>query len=125
MSDLAPANDLAPRAPLSSDATLIEQWAAAEDAARVVAMLAGRNAPANDDEAEARIGLLARLPDTRSRAAVFALHDLVATMRTGLDALLGAHGTSSDPQVAARRLWSEYERGRAQVLSEAASALGH
>ena len=125
MSDLAPSPELAPRAPLSSDATLIEQWAAVEDAARVVAMLAGRNAPIQDAEAGARIGLLAHTTETRSQAAVFALHDLVATMRAGLDALLGAHGTSADPQIAAQRLWSEYERGRGQVLAEAASALGY
>ncbi len=128
MSDLAPFPDLAPGrtsgASLSSDATLMEQWAAVEDAARVVALLAGRDAPIQDAEAGSRIGLLARMPDTRSQTAVFALQDLVATMRAGLDALLGAHGTASDPQVAALRLWSEYERGRGHVLSEAAAALG-
>ncbi|WP_370184282.1 hypothetical protein [Alteriqipengyuania sp.] len=109
---------------MSSDATLMEQWSAVEDAARVVAMLAGRDAPLLDAHGEARIGLLARMPETRSQAAVFALQELVATMRVGLDALLGAHGTSSDPQPAAQRLWSEYERGRSKVLAEASSALG-
>tara|TARA_B100001179_G_scaffold47218_2_gene31564 strand:- start:741 stop:1118 length:378 start_codon:yes stop_codon:yes gene_type:complete len=124
MSDLAPAPDLAPRPQLASDATLMEQWAAVEDGARVVAMLAGRDTPLHDAHGEARMGLLARMSEQRSQPAMFALQELVATMRVGLDALLGAHGTSADPRPAAVRLWNEYERGRAKVLAEAASALG-
>ena len=125
MSDLAPHHEFATPAPLSGEATLVEQWAAVEDAARVVAMLAGRPAPLQDVHGGARIGLLAQADTARTAPAAFALHELVATMRAGLDALLGAHGTSSSPQAAAQRLWSEYERGRAQVLREAALALGH
>tara|TARA_R100001129_G_scaffold95683_2_gene65276 strand:+ start:662 stop:1039 length:378 start_codon:yes stop_codon:yes gene_type:complete len=123
MSDLAPNHDLAPREPLTEEANLIEQWAAVEDAARVVAMFAGRPTPRNDTHVQGRIGLLARTGAGRSDAAVFALHELVATMRVGLDALLGAHGSSANPQVAAARLWTEYERGRAKVLAEAELAL--
>lgn len=124
MSDLAPIHDLAPREPLTAETNLIEQWAAVEDAARVVAMLAGRAAPPDDSDGEQQIGLLARTDPGRSEAAVFALHELVATMRVGLDALLGAHGSSANnTQVAAVRLWDEYRRGRAKVLCEAAIAL--
>ncbi|MBD59843.1 MAG: hypothetical protein CL808_06965 [Citromicrobium sp.] len=123
MSDLASQSDLVPSAELSEGATLIEQWAAVEDAARVVAMLAGRPAPVEDVHAGARIGLLARGDSARGGPAAFALSELVATMRVGLDALLGAHGTQASPQAAARRLWQEYERGRARVLAEAAQAL--
>ncbi|WP_370034446.1 hypothetical protein [Qipengyuania mesophila] len=124
MSEPALSHDTAQDATLSGEATLVEQWAAVEDAARVVAMLAGRPAPLLDPHGEARIGLLARAHPPRSQSAVFALHELVATMRAGLDALLAAHGTAANSQVAARRLWSEYERGRSKVLAEAAAALG-
>ncbi len=123
MSDLAPHPDLAARPPLSAESTLMEQWAAVEDSARVVAMLAGRPAPRQDDASDARIAQLARGPSNRSRDAVQALGELVATMRVGLDALLGAYVSAGDPQVAASRLWNEYERGRAKVLSEVATAL--
>ena len=127
MSDLAPSSELSvdeARAGIPvADATLIEQWGAVEDAARVVALLAGRPAPPEDTAAVARIGLLARSDGGRSRPAVYALGELVATMRAGLDALLAAHGTSANPQAAAYRLWNEYERGRAQVLAEAEAAL--
>lgn len=123
MSELAPQTDLAAPSSEPGEATLVEQWAAVEDSARVVAMLAGKPAPVHDVHAEARIGLLARADRSRSKSAIFALGDLVATMRAGLDALLAAHGTSANPQIAAARLWNEYERGRAKVLSEAASAL--
>ncbi len=123
MSNLAPDQDLAPRAPLSNETTLVEQWAAVEDAARVVAMLAGRSAPRADIDGQERVGALARANPARAEAATFALHELVATMRAGLDALLGAHGTSANPQAAAVRLWDEYTRGRTKVLSEAEIAL--
>ncbi|MEL7687185.1 hypothetical protein AAG596_05945 [Citromicrobium bathyomarinum] len=123
MSDLAPQADLAPPHPLDAGSTLVEQWGAVEDAARVLAMLAGRPTPVHDVHAEARIGLLAAVQGTRGDAAIFALAELVATMRAGLDALLAAHGTSANPHAAAIRLWNEYERGRAQVLGEAATAL--
>ena len=127
MSDLAPDHELAPRADaaeaLGDDATLVEQWSAAEDAGRVVAMLAGRGAPAEDVHAAVRIGMLARAPRDRSGPARAALGELVATMRAGLDALLAVHGTTANTQAAATRLWHEYDRGRAQVLAEAASAL--
>ncbi len=108
---------------MSAEATLVEQWAAVEDAARVVAMLAGRAPPPIDIDGQERIGSLARATPGRGESASFALHELVATMRAGLDALLGAHGSAANPQAAASRLWSEYERGRAKVLSEAAIAL--
>lgn len=123
MSDLAPDMDLAPGEPLSDNATLIEQWAAVEDAARVVAMLAGRQTPFEDSQAQARIALIGRIDAERSAPTRAALGELVATMRAGLDALLGAHGTATKPRPAAERLWQEYERGRAAVLSEAALAI--
>ena len=123
MSDLAADRNLAPGQPLSDDATLIEQWSAVEDAARVVAMLAGRETPFDDPQAQARIALVARIEPARSGSTRAALGELVATMRAGLDALLGAHGTSAKPRPAAERLWQEYERGRAAVLTEAAMAI--
>lgn len=123
MSDLAPYPDLESRPAVSGETTLVEQWSAIEDSARVVAILAGRPAPRHDTSGEARIGQLARVDGARSKDAIQALGELVATMRVGLDALLGAHGTAADPHVAACRLWNEYERGRAKVLSEAAIAL--
>ena len=110
---------------MSAEATLVEQWAAVEDAARVVAMLAGRAPAPVDMDGQECIGSLARANPERGKAATFALHELVATMRAGLDALLAAHGTSAHPQAAAVRLWNEYERGRAKVLSEAEVALHH
>ena len=85
-------------------------------------MLAGRPTPVHDVHAEARIGLLAAVQCTRSDPAIFALGELVATMRAGLDALLAAHGTSADPRPAAHCLWREYQRGRAATLREAALA---
>ena len=132
MSDLAPQSDFSLRADtrtgtaptLDAQATLIEQWGAVEDAARVVAMLAGRPTPVDDPYGTARIGLLARSHPDRLDATSSALSDLVATMRAGLDALLAVQGTATDTHPAATRLWSEYERGRAEVLAEAASALG-
>ena len=124
MSDLAPHHEFAAINPLSGEPTLVEQWAAVEDAARVVAMLAGRPTPLQDVHGQSRIGLVASADSKRSETVVSELHALVATMRAGLDALLGAHGTAANPQIAARRLWGEYERGRARVLAEAAIALG-
>ncbi|MBB3034252.1 hypothetical protein [Alteriqipengyuania lutimaris] len=123
MSELAPRTDFETAPAASGESTLVEQWAAIEDSARVVAMLAGRPAPRHDAIGEAQIGQLAQVDGTRSNDATQALAELVATMRAGLDALLGAHGTDADPHVAARRLWTEYERGRAKVLSEVAIAL--
>ena len=104
------------------NSTLIEQWAAVEDAARVVAMLAGQPAPEPDAPAEALIARLAEVDTGRMQASILALDELVATMRFGLDALLAAHGTSADPRAAANCLWREYQRGRAATLREAALA---
>ncbi|MBH1942990.1 hypothetical protein I5L01_01970 [Erythrobacter sp. YJ-T3-07] len=104
------------------NATLIEQWAAVEDAARVVALLAGQPAPDHDASARMLIARLTRADAGRVQASILALDELVATMRFGLDALLAAHGTSADPRPAANCLWREYERGRAATLREAALA---
>ena len=98
------------------NATLIEQWAAVEDAARVVALLAGQPAPEFDAPAQALIARLTRADAGRTQASILALDELVATMRFGLDALL------ADPRPAAHCLWREYQRGRAATLREAALA---
>ncbi|NCP19623.1 MAG: hypothetical protein GW855_10755 [Erythrobacter sp.] len=120
-----PAHDraFATNAAPASGATHIEQWAAVEDAARVVAMLAGRQVTRADPIAAERIAQLAQTANDRSEPALFALQELVATMRVGLDALLSAHGTAANPRTAAVRLWSEYERGRAKLLRETDAAL--
>ena len=132
MSDLAPDHfpDPSPvRAPDNDsdgfergNATLIEQWAAVEDAARVVALLAGQPAPEHDASARMLIARLTKADAGRMQASILALDELVATMRFGLDALLAAHGTSADPRAAAHCLWREYLRGRAATLREAALA---
>ena len=130
MSDLAPDSRLAP--PADADApeanggetSVVAQWLAVEDAAKVLAILAGHAAPVEDAQAAARIRLLAQAAPSRVDAATFALCEMVATMRAGLDALLAAHGSAADARTAATRLWNEYERERAKVLAEVASALG-
>ena len=104
------------------NATLIEQWAAVEDAARVIALLAGQSAPEHDASARMLIARLTRADAGRTQGTILALDELVATMRFGLDALLAAHGTSADPRPAANCLWREYQRGRAATLREAALA---
>lgn len=104
------------------NATLIEQWAAVEDAARVVALLAGQPAPEFDASAQALIARLVRADAGRAQTSILTLDELVATMRFGLDALLAAHGTNADPRPAAHCLWREYLRGRAATLREAALA---
>ena len=132
MSDLAPTRFPGHQPVRASDsdidgfergnATLIEQWAAVEDAARVVALLAGQPAPEFDAPAQALIARLARADAGLMQASILALDELVATMRFGLDALLAAHGTSADTRPAANCLWREYQRGRAATLHEAALA---
>jgi hypothetical protein len=104
-------------APGVSETGGIGHWTALEQAARVVATLAGVEpeaaAPAEDD-LPARIWQADSWRRTRAEAGVA---DLAAIMEPGLAALLEVNARGADPRPAAAALWREFAAARAAILA--------
>ena len=104
-------------APGSADAGSPARWAAIEEAARVVAALAGVEP---DFRASAEDDLPARIrqadPWHRERAEA-GVADVAAIMEPGIAALLAVNARGAHPQPAAMALWREFVAARAAVLA--------
>lgn len=102
-------------APGSADSGGPARWAALEEAARVVATLAGVESDARasgEEDVPARI--LHADPWRRERAEA-GVADLTAIMEPGLAALLAVNARGADPRPAAIALWREFVAARAAI----------
>lgn len=88
------------------------RWAALQDAAAAVAVLAGiapQPLPACLRDLPLR---LPRLSGWRRRAIEQGIEDLAAIMEPGIAALLAVRGGGGNPAVPALALWREFEQAR-------------
>ena len=106
-------DDLGQRA----DGALAMRWSALNDAAHVVATLAGL-APEPDESAASEFP--AHLADAAGWRKTFAergIEDLTAVMEPGIAALLAAHARGVIPHSAALALWHEFVRTRSALIA--------
>ena len=102
-------------APGSADAGSPARWAALEEAARVVATLAGvepESRASGEDDLPAQIR---RADPWRRERAEAGVADLAAIMEPGLAALLAVNARGADPRPAALGLWREFVVARAAI----------
>jgi hypothetical protein len=111
---------ITPGAPAQAGAarsSAIGKWAALQNAANVVASLAGiEPRPANGDVSDFPSAIRKASPWRRTLAE-HSIHDLAAVIEPGLAALLGIDARGSDPRPAALALWREIEAARAAILA--------
>jgi hypothetical protein len=93
------------------------RWAALNDAANVIAALAGvepERPPPADDNFPA---LLSEAEEWRRERAEYGVADLAAIMEPGIAALLSVTARGADPRPAAQSLWREFVASRAAILA--------
>lgn len=97
------------------------KWLALNQAAEVVAMLAG--VEARHDAAAIRDfpQALERLPGWRRTLAENGIDDLAAIMEPGIAALLSVNARKADPSAPALALWREFRSARDALLALAAA----
>lgn len=90
------------------------RWSALQDAAAVVARLAGVTRPPHARDPRAA---LERAQGWRRQALGQALDDLCAIMEPGIAALLAVRAAGGDARVPALALWREYEAAERGLLA--------
>ena len=98
----------------SSAASL--KWAALQDAANVVAGLAGFEPERTTPEIRNFPALIRDAAPWRRELAERGIDDMAAVMEPGIAALLGVNARGADPRPAALALWREFTSARAAVL---------
>jgi hypothetical protein len=93
------------------------KWAALQDAANVVATLAGLELERTTAEIRNFPALIREAAAWRRELAERGIEDMAAVMEAGIAALLGVNARGADPRPAALALWREYIEARAAVLS--------
>ncbi len=93
------------------------KWAALQDAANVVAMLAGLEPERTTADIRNFPALIRDSAKWRREFADRAIDDMAAMMEPGIAALLGVNARGADPRPAALSLWREFTAARAAVLS--------
>lgn len=89
-----------------------DRWAAVEQAARVVALLAALEPDDALADSPALAGLIDQAEAWRRERAGQAVADLAAIMEHGLAALLAVNARGADPRPAAEALWHEFLAAR-------------
>ena len=93
------------------------KWAALQDAANVVAGLAGLEAERTTPEIRNFPALIRDAAAWRRELAERGIDDMAAVMEPGIAALLGVNARGADPRAAALALWREFTQARAAVLA--------
>ena len=93
------------------------KWAALQDAANVVASLAGLEAERTTAEVRNFPALVREAAKWRRELAECGIEDMTAMMEAGVAALLGINARGADPRPAALALWREFIAARAAVLA--------
>ena len=93
------------------------KWAALQDAANVVATLAGLDPERPEPEVRNFPALMRDAARWRRDLADQAIDDMSAMMQPGIAALLGVNARGADPRPAALALWREFGAARAAVLA--------
>jgi hypothetical protein len=92
-------------------------WAALQDAANVVASLAGLETERTTAEIRDFPALIRDAAPWRRELAERGIDDMTAFMEPGITALLGVNARGADPRAAALALWRECTQARAAVLA--------
>lgn len=102
------------------------KWAALQDAAAVVANLAGIEVDRPTAEVRNFPAVIRDASGWRKELAEKGIDDLAAIMEPGIAALLAVNARGSDPGPAALALWREFHEARAALLALAppAGAMG-
>ncbi len=98
------------------------KWAALQDAAALVAMLAGLEPDPPSDAIRAFPGALRDAAAWRRETAEKGIDDLAAIMEPGIAALLAVNARGADTRAAATALWREFDAARAALLALAPPA---
>jgi len=93
------------------------KWAALQDAANVVAVLAGLEPERSTAEIRNFPALVRDAAKWRRELAERGIEDMAAMMEPGIAALLGINARGADPRPAALALWREFTAARAAVLA--------
>lgn len=93
------------------------KWAALQDAANVVAVLAGLEPERSTPEIRNFPALVREAAKWRREFAERGIEDMAAMMEPGIAALLGINARGADPRPAALALWREFAAARGAVLS--------
>ena len=104
-------------APGSADPGSPARWAALEEAAGVVATLAGVEPGARSSGEDDVPAQLRRADPWRRERAEEGVADLAAIMEPGLAALLAVNARGADPRPAAMALWREFVAARAAIVT--------
>jgi hypothetical protein len=93
------------------------KWAALQDAANVVAGLAGLELERTTPEIRNFPALIRDAAVWRRELAERGIEDMAAVMQPGIAALLGVNARGADPRAAALALWREFTQARGAVLA--------
>ena len=93
------------------------KWAALQDAANVVAGLAGLELERTTPEIRNFPALIRDSAAWRRELAERGIEDMAAVMEPGIAALLGVNARGADPRAAALALWREFTQARSAVLA--------
>jgi len=93
------------------------KWAALQDAANVVAGLAGLEPERAGPEVRNFPALMRDAALWRRELADRAIDEMAAVMAPGIGALLGVTARGASPRAAALALWREFTQARAAVLA--------
>ncbi|WP_305097663.1 hypothetical protein [Croceibacterium aestuarii] len=93
------------------------KWAALQEAANVVATLAGLDQERPRPEVRNLPALMRDAAKWRRELADQQIDDIAAMMQPGIAALLGVNARGADPRPAALALWREYIAARGAVVA--------
>jgi hypothetical protein len=93
------------------------KWAALQDAASVVASLAGIEPEPATPEIRDFPALIRDAAPWRRDLAERGIEDMAAVMAPGIAALLGVSARGADPRTAALALWHEFVAARGAILA--------
>jgi hypothetical protein len=93
------------------------KWAALQDAANVVAGLAGLEPERSSPDVRNFPALMRDAAPWRRELADRAIDEMTAVMAPGIAALLGVNARGANPRAAALALWREFTHARAAVLA--------
>jgi hypothetical protein len=93
------------------------KWAALQDAAKVIATLAGLEPERATPEIRNFPALMREAEPWRRELAERGIEDMTAVLEPGITALLGINARGASPRPAALTLWREFSEARAAVLA--------
>jgi hypothetical protein len=93
------------------------KWAALQDAANLVAALAGVEPGPLSPQVEDFPALIREATSWRRELAERGIDDIAAVMQPGIAALLSVDARGADPRPGALALWREFVEARAAVLA--------